>query len=120
MMLDTLERARAQCIAYYVCNGDELTEVKNGNYEERCGKAFDDYRLCCKKFADRICDSMAHYSKLDEHEREVLIDEFTKSLDNVMNDIEIIFSELGMRIGFTMALDLGLDSYKAKRGIGYE
>lgn len=119
-MLESLRRARTQCIAYYVCSGMDLNRVENGNYEERSDKAFNDYRLNCKKFADKICDSMAHYSKLDNHEREILIENFTRNLDKSVSDIETIYCELGMQIGFTIALDLGLDGYKAKRGISCE
>lgn len=82
--------------------------MNQGTYQQRRDKVFDDYRECCKEFANKICDTKENYHKLNDHERTMLIEEFSNSLDVVISNFELVYCEMGLRFGFKLALNLGL------------
>lgn len=117
MVLDTLERARTQCIANYVCYGEEFASqiIKDGNFEKRFDKEIDNFYTQIKKFAKKLTKNASTYSKLKGSKKEMLLEDLSSELKSSISNINIIMCELGMQTGLIIASDLELTGCRNER-----
>lgn len=117
MLFNTLERVRTQSIANYVCSGESLTcdNIKDLNFEERFNEESDNYYKQCELFTEKILKNARKYLKSKKSEKEMLLDDLRIEIDKSLFNLNIIMCELGMKIGFTMAVDFELVGYRNKR-----
>lgn len=117
MLLDTLERARTQCIANYVCYGEEFTSqrIKNGNFEKRFDKETDNFYNQLEKFAKKLNKKSSKCLKLKGSKKDILLEHLLSDLKSSISSINIIMCELGMQTGLIIASDLELTGYRNER-----